>query len=159
MAAVYYLDYLIFAPPIIAVTAWLGPWAAFALLAPLYFILDYLLGTITLSIVRKNKRKNYQSSGLLLRLINRWFDVYRDMVPAIEKRLSPNAGLWMRSLGFVFASYWGTAFLTMPAMYLLGQRKYLKLLTAASAGIYAITFVGQTAGLTFIGIKIIDLIF
>src|SRR3989344_8237188 len=159
MAVVYYLDYLVFAPPIVAMTAWLGPGTAFVILTPFYLAFDYMLGSMTLTIVRKDKpRAKYvgwlgKIFKMLWKAIDRWFGVYKDIVPSIQKHLSLRAGLIIRSIGFIFASYWGTAFLTMPSMYLLGQRKHLRLLTALSALIYAVTFVGQTAGLTFLGIK------
>lgn len=158
-AVVYYLDYLVFAPPIIAMTVWLGPWAAFIILTPFYLVFDYFLGTITLRIVQKDRPIKYNGFlRTLLRLIDRWFGVYKNILPNIEKRLSAKTGLIIRSFGFVFASYWGTAFLTMPAMYLLGQRRHLHLLTFLSASIYAVTFVAQTAGLTLLGVKLFKLI-
>jgi hypothetical protein len=154
MAVVYYADYLVFAPPIILLTAWLGAWPAFIILTPLYFIFDYVLGSISLRFVQTDKKT--KPRGPILKLIYRWFAIYKDLIPKLKDRLSARAGLLIRIVGFVFASYWGTAFLTMPAMYLLGQRRHLKILTAASAAIYAVTFVGQVAGITFIGIKIIQ---
>lgn len=141
MTAVYSFDNWVFGLPVVGVTAWRGGWTAFAILTPLYFIVDYVLGRMTLRVVVEEKEAQYY--GLTMRLVRRWFYSLRDAIPAIENRLSGRKRLLLRVIGFTVASYFGTAFLTMPAMYMLGQRRFLRLLTVASAVIYAVSFVAQ----------------
>lgn len=141
VAVVYYIDTWIFGLPVIGITAWKGGWTAFAILAPLYFLIDYALGRMTLKLVIEEKEA--QEYGLVMKFVRKWFNSLRDTIPSIEKRLSARNRMVLRAGGFTVASYFGTAFLTIPAMYMLGQRKYLRILTAVSAAIYSITFVAQ----------------
>lgn len=157
MALVYYADNLILGAPIVALTVWLGGLTAFLILTPIYFAFDYMLGRLTLRIVIEEKEaKDY---GRLMRFIRRWFNSFRDAMPTIEKRLSSKNKLRLRAVGYVVASYFGTAFLTMPVMYLLGQRRFLRTLTAISAAIYALTFVAQYALGTSIVLEVIKRLF
>jgi hypothetical protein len=155
MTAVYSLDNWVFGLPVVGVTAWHGGWTAFAILTPLYFIVDYALGRMTLRLVVEEKEA--QHYGLPMRLVRRWFNSLREAIPAIENRLSGRKRLWLRVTGFTVASYFGTAFLTVPAMYILGQRRFLRLLTAASAAIYAVSFVAQYTVGTSIVLWLINL--
>ncbi len=161
MAVLYYADEFAFAPPIIAVTAWLGMWGLIFLI-PAYWLFDYLLGSLALGIViRRSEGIAVNRPGVLgwlLRGLQRWFNSFASAMPAVNRKLSPEGARRVRVVGFVFASYFGTAFLTMPAMYLLGQRKYLRVLTAASAAIYAVTYVGKYALGTFVVIFLVKVV-
>ena len=142
MAVVYYADSWVLALPIIGVTAWLGGFTALTLI-PLYLAFDYMLGRLTLRLVVEEKKvKDY---GLLMRFMRRWFNSFRDAIPKLEKQLSSRSKLYLRVVGFAFASYYGGAFVTTPVMYSLGQRRFLRILSAVSAAIYAVTFVVQVA--------------
>ena len=141
MAIVYYADSLLLGAPIIVLTTWLGGFDTFVILTPAYFVLDYALGRLTLRLVVEEA--DAKSYGPLMRSVRRWFNSFRGVTPLIEKRLSSRNRLRLRVTGFAIASYFGTAFLTIPVMYLLGQRRFLRILTAISAAIYAVTFVAQ----------------
>ena len=159
MAVVLYLaDEYFFGAIVIAVTALIGLWSI-PLLVPFFFAFDYFLGRLTLGIVVRRKEGTSVPwtgvRGWIMRGVQKWFDAVADAMPMVKRKLSPEAAKWARIIGFVFASYFGTAFMTMPAMYLLGQRRYLRLLTAASAAIYAVTFVSKVALVAFVAIELI----
>jgi len=134
----FVFDEVIFGTPVLAMAKWLGPWTAFFVLLPIYFIFDYMLGTLALNGVKRCKSSGRQ---------NKWSKKFSDTRGSNVGKFS----YWLMtaggSAGFVACSYMGTAFLTMPIVYLLGRRRHLRQLTAISAAIYAITFVGQYAGL------------
>lgn len=165
-AGLYYADTIIFAAPIVTLSLWLGPWPAFLICVPLYFLFDYGLGRLSLAIVsgtlqvKKMKKKGPVSRFLAKPVgwIQTWFESLEQSVPGkqIRKRLSATrGGRIARYASFVIASYFGTAFVTIPMIYLLGQRKYLRLLTSFSAAIYALTFVAPYALGTFLMLSLI----
>jgi len=166
-AGLYYADTIIFAAPIVALGIWLGPWPAFLICIPLYFLFDYALGRLALAIVSgqlKPKKVRHQGGvlGILatpLGWIQSWFRRLEQSTlgTQIQKRLSSTqGGRAARYASFVVASYFGTAFITIPMIYLLGQRKYLRLLTAFSAIIYAVTFVTPYALGTFLVLSLVE---
>ncbi len=165
-AGLYYADTIIFAAPIVALSVWLGPWPAFLICIPLYFLLDYGLGRLSLAIVsgaiqvKKLRKKGFLGRTLAnpVGWVQAWFQNLQQSVlgKQIQKRLSATrSGRFARYTSFVIASYFGTAFVTIPMIYLLGQRKYLRLLTAFSAAVYALTFVTPYALGTFLMLSLI----
>lgn len=169
-AALYYADTIVFAAPIVAVTLWLGAWLAFLIFVPIYFLFDYGLGRLALAMVsgrlKAEDLKAYGSAGKIsvkvLGWIQAWFRSLEQspLGTQIRNRLSSSRrGRAVRYSGFVVASYFGTAFLTIPAIYLLGQRRHLRLLTAFSAAVYALTFVGQYAGATFLTVVVVRFLY
>ena len=165
-AGLYYADTIIFAAPIVALSVWLGSWPAFLICLPLYFLFDYGLGRLSLAIVSGrltvNQMKKQGFTGRLLShpvaWAQKWFRSLQDSVLGrkIQERLSSTrGGRFARYVSFIVASYFGTAFITIPMIYLLGQREYLRLLTAFSAAVYAITFVTPYALGTFLLISLI----
>ena len=167
--SLYYADTLLFAAPIVAVSLWLGAWPAFLIFAPVYFLFDYALGRLALALVSGTLRPDDLSehgwvgraAATIVGWIQSWFRNLQDSAlgAQIQGRLSSSrGGRTVRYLGFVVASYFGTAFLTIPGIYLLGQRHYLRILTAFSAAVYALTFVGQVAGATFVTVTVVKVI-
>lgn len=134
----FFLDEVAFGAPILLVAKLIGPWPAFFILSPLYFAFDFGLGTLTLNGVKK-----WQRSGKS----NKWSIKFSEAKNSGAGRVSRWLLTTGGAAGFAACSYLGTAFLTMPLVYTLGRRRHLRQLTAISAVIYAITFVGQYAGL------------
>lgn len=166
-AGLYYADTIVFAAPIVAVSLWLGSWTAFVVFVPIYFLFDYALGRLALALItgklRPDDFRRYgwpgRAPARAAAWIQAWFwSLHESPLGAqIRNRLSSSrGGRSVRYAGFVVASYFGTAFLTIPGVYLLGQRRHLRLLTAFSAVVYALTFVGQYAGATFITVKVVE---
>lgn len=136
--ALFILDELLFGIPIIAFTKITTPAWAFIVMVPIYFLFDFFLGTATLNGVRRWKGTGQQ---------NKWSHKFSETQHTKLGRFARSLVVSGGALGFVVCSWLGTAFLTMPLVYLLGQRKHLQDLTALSALIYSLTFVGQNVGI------------
>lgn len=136
--ALFIFDELLFGAPVLAVTKWIGAWPAFLALVPIYFAFDFMLGTLTLEGV-----KRWQASGRQ----NKWSKKFSETRDTNVGKFSYWLVVSGGTVGFIVCSFLGTALLTMPIIYLLGRRQNLRVLTALSAAIYALTFVGQYAGI------------
>lgn len=163
LALLYYSDEIIFGLPIVATTAIIGALPAFIIFSVLYFLFDYWLGMVMLKIVRGDLViKNIKNPVLrkITSWIKSWFDSIEQsgLVAKLKNKLSTKKGNHVRYSGFILVSYFGSAFITIPVMYVLGQRKHLRLLTAISASIYALTFVAKWALGTFIFLELIKFI-
>lgn len=159
----YYADEIIFATPVVAVAAWLGAWPAFLIFMPAYFLFDLFLGTLMLRII-SNQLEVEEIKNPVFRKVLGWvYNWFKSIEESefgekLKKTLSNKAGGHVRFVSFLVVSYLGSAFITTPFMYLLGQRKKLKLITFLSALIYAVTFVGKYALGTFIFINLVKFI-
>src|SRR3990172_2151692 len=97
-AGLYYADTIIFAAPIVALSVWLGPWPAFLICIPLYFLFDYALGRLALAIVSGQlSAKKLRKGGAVKRILatpvswtQSWFRSLEQSVlgTQIRKRLS-----------------------------------------------------------------------
>ena len=160
LAVLYYTDEIIFGAPVVATVAWIGTLAAFAIFVPIYLVFDYFIGITMLRIVNGELVVKDVKNPILRKItqwIQKWFAGLEDssFAEKIQKTLSTKKGRHIRYGGFIIASYFGSAFITIPTMYLLGQRKYLRLLALFSATIYAVTFVGKYALGTYILLSVV----
>lgn len=137
LVAVYLWDDLIFAAPVVATTAWLGPVAAFVVFAPLYAVGSWI---IALAAVRAYDRS---AAGRPSKLAS-WLESQRARQRSTWGRRLLDSG---KLIGFVASSFLVGGILTTWFLRYSGRRDGIARLAAWSCGIFGVTFVGLYSGL------------
>lgn len=137
VVALYLWDDLVFAAPVVATAAWIGPLPAFLVLAPLYAVGSWV---IALAAVRAYERS---SQGRPSRLA-RWLESQRRRQRSTWGRRLLESG---RLLGFVVSSFLVGGILTTWFLRYSGRRDGIRRLAAWSCGIFGVGFVGVYTGL------------
>lgn len=137
VVALYVWDDVVLAAPIIAVSGWLGPGAAFLLLTPVFFVVSSLLA---LAAVRAHDRA---TEGRRSRLEDWLEGQMAHRRGQLTRRLARAGG----AVGFVVSSTLLGGTVTTWLLRYGGRRHGLVGVATASSAINAVTFVGLYSGL------------
>ena len=138
MAAIYVWDDLLFAAPVVGLAKLIGPWNAFWLTLPIYWMVSVL---VTYWVVRA-----YEGSqdGKTSKMAN-WLS--RESQKTHGRIARKLLGLG-KVAGFILSSWLAGAVLTTFFIYYGGHRRNILRVAIVSSGIYAVGFVGQYAGIS-----------
>lgn len=137
VVALYVWDDVLFATPIIALSAWLSPWASFLILTPVWFVGG---AALALAAVRAHDRATKGRPSRLETWLEHQVEGRRGRN---ARRLTAAGG----AVGFVLASVLLSGVVTTWLIRYGGRREGLVKVACASSAINGVAFVGMYSGL------------